>query len=244
MLDTKIYNDSWFYGLSTESKLLFLFLISNDICNLIGCYELPQAVMLGYLSMTTLKLESCFDELKPKVKYYKGWVIIVNYTKYNPMRNPSIEVSQKKQLKSLPEEIYTLYTPCVQGVHTLCTESKETETETEEEKERISKGGVGDQSSVPAVVKKRAVLDKEKDPLSVIDEEYIQRLATEFKVPLSFVKSILDDLNTYINGYAGKKKKYSDYKLVLRNWVKKEALKMAGAGKFDPYKKGIDATNL
>lgn len=218
MLDTKIYNDNWFFSLSTEAKLLFLFLISNDSCNLIGCYELPVSIVSTYTGIANKKVASIFKELQPKVSYVKGWVIIKNYEKYNPMRNPSIEDAKKKQLLSIPQEIASILSGPIEGVDTLSTGYKETVTETEQVIRGIVKGD-----------------------LSQITDEVIQEICKDYQVPESFVRSKMDDIKNYT---ASTGKKYKDYTATLRNWVKKDSLKIRKEAATHESKRGIDARNV
>lgn len=219
MLDTRIYNDNWFYSLSTEAKLLFLFLLSNDSCNLIGCYELPVNIISSYTGIPGKRVASVMKSLDPKVVYAMGWVVIRNYEKYNPMRNPSIEEAKKKQLESLPKNILDILTGCIQGVDTVVTESKETVTEKEQViKGEIVKRGIGE-----------------------ITDEVIAQVSQDYQVPESFVRSKVDDIQNYT---ASTGKKYKDYIATLRNWVKKDSLKIRKEASQHESKRGIDARNI
>lgn len=51
----------------------------------------------------------------------------------------------------------------------------------------------------------------------------LQEIADKYKVPLSFVKSKLDDMTNWLSA---KGKKYKNYKAALSNWVKSDALKI------------------
>lgn len=218
MLDTKIYNDNWFFSLSTEAKLLFLFLISNDSCNLIGCYELPASIVSTYTGIASKKVLQVLGELQPKVVYIKGWVIIKNYEKYNPMRNPSIEDAKKKQLSSIPQEIASILSDSIHGVDTLVTGYKETV----KEKEQVIRGIV-------------------KGDLLDITEGVIKEICVDYQVPESFVRSKIDDIKNYT---ASTGKKYKDYVATLRNWVKRDAIKIKQEVYHGDKKRGIDATDL
>lgn len=116
MINNRIYDDLWFFSLSQTAKWLFIFLITNRSCNLIGCYEIPLPIISSYTGVPSDELSKYFEELKEKIIVTDGWIIIKNYEKYNPMRNPSIEVSKQKQIKALPKNIKKIYdtlsTPC------------------------------------------------------------------------------------------------------------------------------------
>jgi hypothetical protein len=229
MLDTKIYNDNWFYNLSTDAKLLFLFLISNDSRNLIGCYELPLNIICTYTKISEKSIVKVFEELEPKVEQADGWIIIKNYDKYNPMRNPSIEEAKKKQMDNLPELIRdTLLMVKLgpegilklpeDGLDTLYTGYKVTEQEKD--------------------INKREIVKREIDNIS---EEQIQEICKDYQVPESFVRSKMDDIKNYT---ASTGKKYKDYIATLRNWVKKDSLTLRKEASQHESKRGIDARGI
>ncbi|SRR5260221_1176990 len=111
MIDNRIYNDAWFYSLSLPAKWLFIFLITNASCNLLGCYEMPEQIICNYSGLKKADLITHLKELKERVSYVDSWVIINNYEKYNPMRNPNIEKSKQKQASFIPKRILQLRNP-------------------------------------------------------------------------------------------------------------------------------------
>jgi hypothetical protein len=204
MIDSRIYNDSWFFSLSNEAKLLFVFLITNKDCNLIGCYEMPLQLILPHFKATEAKIMQLFKELADRVAYIDGWVVVKNYGKYNPMRNPNIDKSKEKQLRELPEKIREGYETLTKGLGkglvTLAKPFRETESETETE--------IGKREST-----------RERKP----NEEDMRQIANDYQVPMSFVLSKWEDVETYCRSTG---KKYKDYVATLRNWVKKDAIQI------------------
>jgi hypothetical protein len=246
MLDTKIYNDKWFYSLSTEAKLLFLFLIGNDSCNLIGCYELPINIIATYTKIPEKKIESIFEELFPKVAYGDGWVMIQRYQKYNPMRNPSIEEAKIKQMESLPADIRAVFEEIQLGIDDLKQNSLEKQKEFLKRIEN-ELGWVHPDTRVVPGIKEQ---DKEKDivlkgdvkrGIESISGEDIQKICTDYQVPESFVRSKMDDMNNWMKS---KGKSYRDYNAALRNWVKRDSLSLRKEASQHESKRGIDARGI
>lgn len=244
MLDTKIYNDNWFYNLSTEAKLLFLFLIGNDSCNLIGCYELPLHVISTYTKIPEKKIESVLDEMAQKVCYADGWVMIQRYQKYNPMRNPSIEEAQKKQMDNLPPEVKTLFNQIQVGLDDIKLNS------VEKQKEYLAKIEKELQwvHPVDTLYTGSKEQDKEKDivigvvkGIESISVEDIQKICQDYQVPESFVRSKMDDMNNWMKS---KGKSYKDYNAALRNWVKRDSLTLRKEASQHESKRGIDARGI
>lgn len=71
-------------------------------------------------------------------------------------------------------------------------------------------------------------------------EEDLVEIAEDYHVPLNFVRLELEKMTNWL-GASGKK--YKDYKKALRNWVLKDAEKLASQ-RSDPTKRAIDARNL
>ena len=66
-------------------------------------------------------------------------------------------------------------------------------------------------------------LQKKYSSIKNLDEQTLKEIADKYKVPLSFVKSKLDDMTNWMKA---KGKTYKDYKHALMNWVKTDALKI------------------
>lgn len=82
---------------------------------------------------------------------------------------------------------------------------------------------------------------EEYHTLSTLTEKEFELVATDYNVPIAFVRSVYDDMCNYC---ASKGKTYKDYLATLRNWVKRDAIKLAQeGGKRDKYA-AIDASNL
>ena len=244
MLDTKIYNDNWFYNLSTEAKLLFLFLIGNDSCNLIGCYELPLHIISVYTKIPEKKIESVMEEMFPKVCYSDGWVMIQRYQKYNPMRNPSIEEAQKKQFNNLPPQTKSLFEQIQVGLDDIKLNSVEKQKEYLANLEK-ELGWVHPDATLSTGYK---VKEQEKDMvlgvvkgIEEISVEEIVKICEDYKVPEAFVRSKMDDIKNYT---ASTGKKYKDYLATLRNWVKRDSLTLRKEASQHESKRGIDARGI
>lgn len=113
---------------------------------------MPEQIICNYAGIKKADLTTYLEELKERVSYVDSWVIINNYEKYNPMRNPNIEKSKQKQASFIPKRILQLR----KGIDTLSIglrnplvtlqgngdgigigNGKETETETETESEEV-----------------------------------------------------------------------------------------------------------
>jgi transcriptional antiterminator len=66
-------------------------------------------------------------------------------------------------------------------------------------------------------------IKKKYSSLKDIQELDFEEIANDYKVPVSFVLSKLDDMQNWLEA---KGKRYKNYKSALRNWVKKDAIQI------------------
>lgn len=196
---TKIWKDNWFYSLSQNARLLFLYLITNESIGFTGCYEISDRQITFDTKISNL--EKIKEELSPKIKFYNGWVYVVNSQGYNGFVGESFEVAIDKEKISIPE---TIKNTLIEG--------KEYPTPT------VGIPLRGDYSST-------CNSNSNYNNINTIKEEDLEKIAEKYKVPVSFVKSKYDDM---INWHEKNPQKnyYKNYLSGLRDWVKRDSLKI------------------
>jgi hypothetical protein len=88
-------------------KLLFLYLLTNTLTNIIGIYEISLrriAFDTGIDSEMVKKILERF-ELDDKIKYDNNWVAIKNFVKHQ-LNNPKINVGIETLIKEVPEDLF------------------------------------------------------------------------------------------------------------------------------------------
>jgi len=101
-VDTKFWDDNYIMDKDPIEKLLFLYLLTNTLTNIIGIYEISIkriAFDTGIDKEMVLKILERF-EIDNKIKYENGWVIIKNFTRYQ-LDNPKINAGIKILLKEI-----------------------------------------------------------------------------------------------------------------------------------------------
>lgn len=92
IIKDEVWDDEWFYDLDPIEKLVWLFLLTNNRCNIAGVYKLNQkwaARITGLDSDLFPKIINRFVE--DKKLYIDGeWVVIINFTKHQA-ENPSVK---------------------------------------------------------------------------------------------------------------------------------------------------------
>lgn len=107
-VDTKFWDDSFIVELSPQEKLLFLYLITNPLTNVVGIYE----ISLRRISFDTgITVEGIREALKGfervgKVYYKENHIILTNFVK-NQKLNPNIQKGIVKCFEELPEIVKT-----------------------------------------------------------------------------------------------------------------------------------------
>jgi len=195
---TKIWKDEWFCNLSQSARILFLYLITNESIGFTGCYELSDRQITFDTKLTGL--EKLKKELSPKVKFFDGWVYIVNSQGYNGFAGPSFEIAISKEKTSIPENIKD----------TLIMGKGYTTPP-------VPPPSGGDSSS-------KSSSNNKYNKIEDIKEEDLENIANKYRVPMSFVRSRLDDMENWTSSKGGSP--YKNHYSALCNWVKKDALKI------------------
>lgn len=83
--DTDKWKDGWFIELSTNAKVLFIFLCDN--CDIAGFYERSDKFMTFFLNMSLVELDNATTEIKKSV-IYKSKVYFVKKFIYHQRNLP------------------------------------------------------------------------------------------------------------------------------------------------------------
>lgn len=201
---TKIWEDDWFQSLSDNAQKLFLYLLTNSRINMCGCYQISERVLVFDTRIKNLK--KIKDELSPKVRFYEDWVYVVNAECYSGFRGSKIEKALEKEKDSIPLNIKNaLYY---------------------EKEYRVSdKSDMVSSKHDTTINNKSIIINNKYNNINNILEEDIEKISEKYQVPVSFVKSKLDDM---INWHEKNPQKnhYKNYLSALRDWVKRDSLKI------------------
>lgn len=105
-IDTKFWDDNYIMGRDPIEKLLFLYLLTNTLTNIVGIYEISLrriAFDTGIDSEMVKKILERF-EADNKIKYDNGWIAIKNFIKHQ-LDNPKINVGMEALLKEVPAHL-------------------------------------------------------------------------------------------------------------------------------------------
>lgn len=106
---SRIWTDEKFEEFDTTTKLLYLYIISNHHCNMIGYYRLPKKYIKADLDLDDKQLDKAFSKLLDEqlIKYddNRSIILVKNYLKYNTIQNINQAKGALKKLAELPANI-------------------------------------------------------------------------------------------------------------------------------------------
>jgi hypothetical protein len=209
--DSKIAED-----FTPEDKYFYLYLMTNPLTNLPGCYEISirqMSIDTGYTKETIQKLLNRMVEVHNVVRYSPETreILLLNWGKYNWNNSPKLRKCVEEQIKYIKNTDFKTYVeslffgkdivsiPYTYGSDTSVSVSV----------------SVSDSVSVSEKQKKpKKVKHKygEYGHVALTDEEY-SRLVSDYGEPA--VKGGITKVDKYCQKSG---KTYKDYNLVLRDW--------------------------
>jgi len=110
-VDTKFWDDNYIVERDPIEKLLYLYILTNTLTNILGIYEISLrriAFDTGIDKDMVIKILERFEK-DNKIKYSNGFIVIKNFVKHqadNPKINKGIELLLKETPVELIEWIY------------------------------------------------------------------------------------------------------------------------------------------
>lgn len=105
-INTKIWDDVWFESLTSEEKLIWLYLLTNKNTNMLGIYELSEKKISFEVGLSLETVRKAFEsfERDKKAKYVSGFVVLFNWIK-NQSYNTNMKKSALADYEKLPQNI-------------------------------------------------------------------------------------------------------------------------------------------
>lgn len=108
IIDSKIWEDSWFFDLTAEQKLLFVYLITSSHTNQLGIFT----ANIKYIKIETglENIEEILKTLYPKVLYLPqfSFILIKNFIRYQNLGGAKFEKSIYQKFLEQPRQIQSV----------------------------------------------------------------------------------------------------------------------------------------
>lgn len=111
-IQVSLWKDEWFFGLSPEKKLLFVYLFSNELASLAGIYKIPLAIICFETGLEEDFVIETMNEFADadKAYYQDGILWVVNMRKYHETSSETVQARIRKDLRAIPEcDLKTAY---------------------------------------------------------------------------------------------------------------------------------------
>jgi hypothetical protein len=193
IIHTRFWQDSFVCELSPKEKLLFIYLLTNDRVNLIGCYELPDKYILADLDLTKAELSQFKNKLQRagKIIFKDGWIRIVNVDKYNSYNGEKLIRAKENELSNVPKELIEYKVSIDTSIHT----------------------------SIDTLNNhKSKIINNKYNNIKNVDNSVMQELADKLSISVKDVENTLIKMTAWLEA---KGKSYKNYKAGLTNWLLK-----------------------
>ena len=209
--DSKIVED-----FTPEDKYFYLYLMTNPLTNLPGCYEISirqMSIDTGYTKETIQKLLNRMVEVHNVVRYSPETreILLLNWGKYNWNNSPKLRKCVEEQIKYIKNKDFKTYVESLffgkDMVSIPYTYGSDTSVSVS-----VSVSDTVSVSEKPKKPKKVKHKYGDYGHVALTDDEY-SRLVSDYGEP--GVKAGIDKVDKYCQKSG---KTYKDYNLVLRDW--------------------------
>jgi len=136
-VNTRFWEDPFVENLTSEEKLIFLYLLTNPLCNILGVYEISTKRIsydTGISKQEINKALKGFETLN-KVYYVNNYIVLSNFIK-NQKLNTNMEKGAITLFDDLPNDVKdSILSKALKGFESIVKASKHFEKEKEKEKE-------------------------------------------------------------------------------------------------------------
>lgn len=209
LLHTDFWIDDQVSDLSVSTKFLYMYLFTNPHIGTVPIYKLSNKVISFETGLTISQIEQGKISLQElgKVKFYRDFVYILNADRYNKYHlGKKTSVNYRKEFSAIPEEVKEVLL------------SSQSDTLSGKSDTPIN--------HKPEIIKhKQGVVKGNFSEITSLEEKDFQEIADRYSVPIAFVRSKYDDMVNWRDENPRKNMK-DNWKATLRNWVKRDAVKI------------------
>lgn len=110
MIKDSFWTDSYIENLDPIEKLLFIYLLTNPLCNIAGIYQIQTKRIAFEIGIDKEMVEKLLKRLVDdgKIIRHHDWLLIVNHAKHQSFKNPNVTAGIKRIIEELPAEVKAL----------------------------------------------------------------------------------------------------------------------------------------
>ena len=105
-VNTKFWDDAFISELTPSEKLLFLYLITNPLTNLLGAYEITLRRISFDTGLDSKTIRNGFERFQRvgKAFFIDNFIILPNWLK-NQRLNPNMKIAVEREFTNLPKDL-------------------------------------------------------------------------------------------------------------------------------------------
>lgn len=106
MVNTSFWSDQFIQDQDVETKLIFLYLLTNSHTDICGIYQITVKTICFDTGLPENKVLKAIDRLSKanKISFQDGWIFIRNFVKHQ-QSNPKVNQGIERSLKCVPQAI-------------------------------------------------------------------------------------------------------------------------------------------
>lgn len=102
------WTDPYIEDLSSDEKLIFLYLISNPLCNIAGLYEIKIKRISYETDIWKLEVNKILKKFTNdnKIFIFENWILLINFIKNQSVKNPNVITGINRVIQAVPSEFW------------------------------------------------------------------------------------------------------------------------------------------
>ena len=105
VVHTRMWEDEFFIALKIKARYLFIYLFTNPRVNCLGCYRISDRTICFETGITDDELQEYKKILFPKVRFFEGWVFVVNSQFLGGYIGKKFDKAIKREKDEIPENV-------------------------------------------------------------------------------------------------------------------------------------------
>jgi len=106
IINTRFWSDNFIREkLNPLDRYLYLYFLTNEKTNIAGIYELPISIISSETGIEEKTILDMLQRLAGRVGYKDGWVVLVNFLKYQHLKSKTVRLGIENSLNDAPKHI-------------------------------------------------------------------------------------------------------------------------------------------